>query len=328
MLEVKVAEVSRNVLRRLGIKFNALSFRSPWFLGGTNGGATFPPGKFGTEQLPIPIFPPVSGGQTTPNPVAGPDVSLFTPSVPTITDKGLFAFFQTGSFFFNVIIEALKDNGVARVLAEPNLTTLSGQEAKFLSGGEFPIPVAQGGLNAGAVTIDFKEFGVGVNFLPVVLDSRRINLRINTKVSELASTASTIVAVSGTNSTIAVPSLTERAAVSTVELSDGQTMGIAGLISDTVREDINKFPGLGDLPVLGYLFRSQEFQKSETELVIFVTPHLAGPTPPDRVRLPTDAFVEPSDVEYYLMGRMEARPPSLPEAPKQGGLEGSFGHDL
>jgi pilus assembly protein CpaC len=300
MLEVKVAEISRTELRKLDVRFNTLRTSSRWTTGGVNGGATFP------------------GGQ----------VSEYAPNDLFINDKGLFASFLTNDFLLNITLEANKENGLAKILAEPNLTTLSGQEAKFLSGGEFPIPVPQGN---DSVTIEFKEFGVGVGFLPIVLGDGRINMALNISVSEVSTANNVVLGSSGSSSINRVPSLVKRSATSTVELKDGQTIAIAGLLNENMREVITKFPGLGDIPILGQLFRSEEYVKGETELVILVTPHLAKPISPDNIRLPTDSFIEPSDTEFYLLGRMEGRDKSDGSGGSKesgGGTEAEFGHDL
>ena len=147
-----------------------------------------------------------------------------------------------------------------------------------------------------------------MKMLPVVLDSKRINLNLNVGVSEISRTADIMLTVPGANYVVNIPSFTTRSASSTVELMDGQTIGIAGLISDRMRETINKFPGLGDLPILGSLFRSQEFAKDKTELVIFVTAHLAKTIDPNNVKLPTDAFTDPTDAQFFLFGRMANDP--------------------
>lgn len=321
MLEVKVAEVARTLLKRLDINFNLVHPGSRVVFGAVSGGARFPDALFGDNEQRIPIF-------SNNNPI-GPVIDEFAPNDLDITDNGFFASFLNDELLFNSVIDAAKEHGLAKVLAEPTLTTMTGQEAQFLSGGEFPIPVP-GDNNE--VTIQFKEFGVGLKFLPVVLDSGRISLKINVKVSELSAANSVILGVTGSQSQFIIPSLTSRSANSTLELNNGQTMAIAGLISDSLREQVNKFPGLGDIPLLGLLFRSQEFQKNQTELVIFVTPRFARPIPQELVRLPTDAFVEPSDLEFYLLGRMEGRaaPGSTQptEGLKGGGAEGRFGHDL
>jgi pilus assembly protein CpaC len=243
-----------------------------------------------------------------------------------IQDKGLFAGFVTDDFVFNLALNAAKDKGLAKILAEPTLTTLTGQEAQFLSGGEFPIPVPQGNNQ---VTVEFKEFGVGLKFLPVVLGSGEVNLKINVSVSELTSANQVVIDTPSTLSRFIVPALNKRSTSTTVELKDGQTIGLAGLLNENVRDAISKFPGLGDLPILGYLFRSQAFQRGESELVIAVTPHLAKPMAPKDLRLPTDSFVEPSDRDFYLMGRMEGKKsPPKTGASKSGGTDGEFGHQV
>lgn len=325
MLEVQVAEVSRTLTRRLGVKFNAIDTGSGWKIGAVNGGATFPDAVFAGDGLDpngvrIPVF-----NDGTP---IGPAVDEFMPNDLSIQDKGIFASRLTGSFLFNAVIDAAKEENLAKILAEPTLTTMTGQEARFLSGGEFPIPVSG---REGQINVEYKEFGIGLNFLPVVLDSGTINLKLNISVSELSSVNPVRVDVRQTNSGFFIPSLTKRSASSTVELAPGQTLGIAGLIDEKLRENINKFPGLGDIPILGLLFRSQEFVRGETELIIFVTPHFAQPVARETVRLPTDAFVEPSAIEFYLMGRMQGgkRPADRMERDlEKGGLEGRFGHTL
>src|SRR3546814_3914097 len=160
----------------------------------------------------------------------------------------------------------------------PTLTTLTGQQAESISGGEFPVPITEDD----GITIEFKEFGVGVKFLPVVLDSGRINLNLNVSVSELSNANSLVLdtgleSILGNGVSQVIPSLTKRSAQSTVELGNGQTIAIAGLVSQNTRDFVSRFPGLGDVPVLGQLFRSQHFIHGETDLVILVTPHLAQP---------------------------------------------------
>jgi pilus assembly protein CpaC len=309
MLEVKVAEIARTEVKSLDAQFNSIARGlGNWNIGGVNGGATFPPALFAPGNLQAPVFSNPLPSGITQNPY-GPAVSQFLPTTMSIAGQGLFATFLSKSFLFNLALDAAKQQGLARILAEPTLTTLSGQEAKFISGGEFPIPVPQG-LNT--VTIDFKQFGVAVKFLPVVLNSGHINLTLNVSVSELASNNTVTIAVPGTSSTFTIPSLTERSATGVVELSDGQTIGLAGLLSETTSSQITKFPGLGSIPVLGALFRSQSYQKGETELVILITPRLARPLPPGKIRLPTDAYVEPTDIDFFFRGQMEHNGPKKP----------------
>ena len=298
MLEVKVAEISRTELKRLDVRFNTIfQGSSKWKWGGVNGGATFPDAVFEPGSVRIPVF-----DNTAP---FGPVIDEFAPNDLFIQDKGFFASYLSQNALFNLAFDAAKENGLAKILAEPTLVTQSGHEAQFLSGGEFPIPVPRG---LEGTTIEFKEFGVGIRFLPLVLDSGRISLKLNISVSELINDNSVIVSADGVSSTFLIPSLSKRSARSTVELADGQTIGIAGLINENLREVVTKFPGLGSIPGIGALFRSQEFRKGETELLILVTPHLAKPLIPTDIRLPTDNFVDPSDFGWYLSGNLGGRP--------------------
>ncbi|WP_207062071.1 type II and III secretion system protein family protein [Motiliproteus sp. SC1-56] len=323
MLKVTVAEMNRDVLKRLGIKFNAFGPSGNWQFGAVNGGATFPDAIFGTDGLRTPVF--MDGA------IAGPMVDEFAPSGMGITDKGLFGSFLSNDFLFNVAIDAAKNNGTASILAEPTLTTLSGQEAQFLSGGEFPIPVPG---DDGTTTIEFKEFGVGLKFVPVVLDSGRINLKVNISVSELVSASGLNLSPNNSNGVFVVPALTKRSAHTTVELASGQSIGIAGLINENSRDLVEKFPGLGDLPILGHLFRSQEYKKNTTELVILVTPELAKPVARTELSLPTDNHLEPSDMEFYLLGKNHGKARTAEQAQvitpagTKGGSESRFGHSI
>lgn len=293
MLDVTIAEVARTELKRMELRFQAFNFDGRWTHGGVNGGAAFPDAIF-ENGLRAPV--PVPG--VNPFPAA---IDEFASNTPFITDTGFFSGFLTDNFAFQAQLDAAKQNGLARILAEPTLTALSGERGQFLSGGEFPIPVPRGD---DGVTIEFKEFGVQLSFLPVVLGPGRINLKLGVAVSELVAPNSVGVSIDGVTTAFLIPSLTVRSADSTVELKDGQTIAIAGLISESTREVIDKFPGLGDLPIIGSLFRSQAFESGETELVILVTPHLAKPLNPEDIRLPTDGYIEPSDLEFYLLGRI------------------------
>ena len=258
MLEVKVAEIKRTELKKLDVRFNSLfTGSSRWNWGAANGGFE------GNAPLTGPI---------------------------PVDDKGLFGSFLSENAIFNVAFDAANRNGLAKILAEPTLVTMSGHEARFVSGGEFGYTV-QGGINGNS--IEFKEFGILVGFLPLVLDSGRISLKLDISVSELSGA-----------SVLGVPSLDKRGATSTVELADGQTIGLAGLIDEQLSDEVSKFPGLGSLPILGALFRSKEFQKNETELLILVTPHLAKPLVPAEIQLPTDYVVEPSAFGWYMQGSL------------------------
>ena len=301
MLEVRVAEMSRSLARRLGFNFTVVG-----------SGGDFGISRIGNLLSSLEISDLAVGG-------------AFSPSV-----NALFRFFK-GNTTVTGFIDALKENGLVKILAEPTLVTLSGQEARFLAGGEFPVPVPQ---EQDTITIEFKQFGVGLSFTPTVLSGDKISMRVAPEVSDLDFT--TAVVLSG----FVVPGLTTRRASTVIELADGQSFAIAGLLRETVREAVSKFPILGDIPILGVLFRSTSFQKNETELIIIVTPHLVKPLDMARQSLPTDQYIEPNDFEWYLLGSLEGVgstrtprreqgqsrdvPLALPK--KTGGLEGEFGH--
>lgn len=192
-------------------------------------------------------------------------------------------------------IEAFERVGLLRVLAEPNLTAVSGEAAKFLAGGEFPIPVA---ADNGKISIEFKPFGVGLAFTPVVLSPGRISLKLSTEVSEITTDGSII-----TNG-ISVPALQVRRAETTVEMPSGSALVMAGLIQERTRQVLEGTPGAKDLPVLGTLFRSRDFANNETELVIIVTPYLVKPTSPDKIRTPADGFANADDISTIFRGRL------------------------
>lgn len=301
MLGVTVAEISRSLSRALTVDFSA-------FGGGGD----------------------VTGGALG----AGSVIQALKTASAAINPATLFFNFIGRDATVQTVINAARDNGLAKVLAEPNLTTISGQDAEFVSGGEFPVPVPQYGAiggTGGGITVVYKEYGVILKFIPVVLNSGRISLKLNIAVSEIDPTH-TISLPSGTNGTYVIPALTKRNAASAMELDDGQTLGIAGLINDTMRETVSKFPGLGDIPILGQLFTSQSYLKNETELMIFVTPKLVKPVDANKIRLPTDALTDPSDLEFFIQGKTEgdsAPPHRKPgDATRYGGgLRGHFGQD-
>ena len=224
----------------------------------------------------------------------------------------------------NVTLSALVQEGAAQVLAEPNIVAMSGQQASFLAGGEFPIPIAQGGSFAGAITIQYREFGVGLEFIPTVLSSDRINLQLTTEVSDLDITSGT--SVLGTN----VPGIRTRRVSTSIELGDGNSFAIAGLLQNDVASLINEFPGLGSIPIIGALFRSTEFTRDETELVIVVTPRLVTSVDRNSISLPTDNFRAPSAYDQILQGRSEAPEPeeATEQATEEQGLDGAQGHQF
>lgn len=308
MLEVTVAEVQRSLVRKFDSNFHFFESNGNFSWGGTSAGA---------------IIDDVGGG-------IGP---IF--NAPGIDSTGFLGTFIDGDTLFTFALDIAKQNGSAKVLAEPNLTALSGAKAEFLAGGEFPIPVP----DDDGITIEYKEYGVGLKFIPTVLSDKNINLNLAIDVSEIANTSSLTLSPGGTNGTYVIPPITRRSASSTLELADGQTIGIAGLLSENVRDVVSGVPGFSDIPVLGQMFNSQEYISGETELVILVTPRLAKPIDRSKVSLPTDSFVEPNDFEYYLLGRGAYIAPSG-QAPSResydsnfidhskGGTEGTFGHSL
>lgn len=211
----------------------------------------------------------------------------------------------------SITLDGQKDDGLVRVLAEPNIMAISGQQASFLSGGKIFIPVAQssstGTTGGPTITLEEKEFGIGVKFIPTVLDGSRVNLKMVSEVSDLSQTGSPFTTVNGVTSVL--PSLTVRRADTTVQLNDGQSFVIAGLIKNNYSETIKRFPGLGEMPVLGTLFRSTEFQNDQTELLFVITPHLVKPLN-EAPRLPTDNHVPPTRAEVYLNGSLESAQPA------------------
>jgi pilus assembly protein CpaC len=292
MLEVRVSEISRSLLRRLGFNFNYISSS------GRN---------FGLSLL----------NRLTSLPAAG-----FPSSGVEVSDaiNAIFRFLSHDTTW-TVFIDALKEEGLLKVLAEPTLITLSGKTANFLAGGEFPIPVPQSSGGGGTtITIEYKPFGVGLSFTPTVLSNKKINMHVTPEVSELDFSNAL------TTGGFVVPSITTRRVSTVIELADGQSFAIAGLLKDDVREIVSKFPLLGDIPVLGALFRSTSFRKNESELVVIVTPHLVKPLDMAKQTLPTDQYGEPNDLEFYLLGNMEGRRNLNPV--KGSGLEGQFGHIL
>ncbi|MCE3232869.1 MAG: type and secretion system protein family protein [Rickettsiaceae bacterium] len=223
---------------------------------------------------------------------------------------GLHGIISAGSSVFGL----LESKGDLKILAEPTLTAISGETANFLAGGEFPVPVVQSG---NTMSVDYKPFGVSVNFTPMVFSKNRIRLDVASEVSELSDKSSVKV------NSMVIPSITTRRANTTVELAPGESFMIAGLIKDNSKANIHKVPGLGDIPILSPLFRSAEFQKNETELVIAVTPYLADPVASDDIRLPTDDFKNATPLEMLFMGKLESRKSS---DTKKKGLEGSVGY--
>lgn len=276
-LRVQIAEVARSVTKQLGVNWeNFLNIGNLAFGVGT-----------------------------------GRDIIDGTGIIPRTGGQSLgFLGFNDGQTSINSAIDALEEEGLVTVLAEPNLTALSGESASFLAGGEFPIPVPQ---EDGAISIEYKEFGVSLDFTPNLVGNNRINLKVKPEVSQLSSASA--ISVGG----IFIQSLITRKAETTVELASGQSFVLGGLLNSDSDNNISKTPLLGDLPIIGALFRSTSFQKNETELVIIVTPYLVKPVN-SRIALPTDGYVAPNDADLYKEGNIFR--PSIkegaakPETPK------------
>ena len=199
----------------------------------------------------------------------------------------------------NGLIDALANDNLIRVLAEPNLTAMSGEAASFLVGGEFPVPIGQQG---GTLTVEFKPYGVALAFVPTVMSGERIRIKVRPEVSQLTTQGAVQVGV-GANA-ITIPALSVRRAETTIELGSGQSFAMAGLLMDNTNQSVNALPGIGELPILGSLFRSDSFVRNETELVIIVTPYISRPvSDPSALRLPTDGVRLPSDLERILLLR-------------------------
>jgi pilus assembly protein CpaC len=206
----------------------------------------------------------------------------------------------------NQVVDALAADQLITILAEPNLTAQSGETASFLAGGEFPIPVAGTTTNGSTqVTVVFKQFGVSLALVPTVLSSSKINLRIRPEVSQLSQNGAVNLPLSG--GTLTIPALTVRRAETTVELGSGQSFAVAGLLQRASTDATNALPGIGEVPVIGALFKSNDFQRGESELVIIVTPYIVEPaSSPEALRMPTDGFKPANDLNRILLGRQLA----------------------
>jgi pilus assembly protein CpaC len=321
LLEVKVAEVSKSVLDRFGI--NVARAYSPAdgsmlrFMSGIFGGKGAVMGQVGNPTGTV-----VGGGLT--------DSATNSTATGTITGAA------NGSNSTSVQIDAAKNDGLVKILAEPTIMAVSGQEGSFLAGGKILIPVVQSSGSGQSVSLEEKEYGVSIRFTPTVLAEGRINLVVRPEVSELNQSGVGVTAPGITGTSI-LPSFTTRKASTTVQLYDGQSFAIGGLIKNNVTANLNAFPFLGEIPVLGALFRSTNFQSDKTELLFVITPHLVKPLN-TAYKLPTDNYIEPSRGELFLGGKLEGKPkeskdekpapatssadtPSQPTPPASGGFE-------
>jgi pilus assembly protein CpaC len=354
MLKVRIVEVNRSVVKQLGVNLNALIGQiggsqfslanaatyaaNGAFLGSASAGYSL-----NTTQQPELQVPCAAGLSGTCEQIIHPGNNYYTNAAG---QRGLIANSGTataqttvGSNGLNqagATIQAFEQVGLVRTLAEPNLTVVSGEAGHFLAGGEFPIPMGEDAL--GRITVTFKEFGVGLGFTPVVLSSGRISLKISTEYSQLtnvgaltqgaSTTTNTTGSGSGTTTTpsYTIPGLTVRRAETVVELPSGGAMMIAGLLEQTHAEDLSSLPGLMQLPVLGALFRSRDFQQNETELVVIVTPYLVKSLRPDQIQTPADGLQVADDLSSTLMGQLN-KGFNKPAPPPPGKTyQGPFGY--
>jgi len=308
MLKVRILEVDRNAGRDLGIS---------WF------------GKTNSVSF-------ATGLGSQPTTAAANNSGVFPGAGSTASSFGVLLanVVNTHGVSIDALLSALESKGLVKSLAEPDLVALSGEKATFLAGGEIPVPVVQGtnatnttlgiGVNyTPNISIEWKQFGVGLDFTPTVLSNGIINLQLNPSVTEI-NTANSL-NINGTT----VPSLTERKAHTAVELRDGQSFAIAGLLQAQDSQSIDQLPWVGNLPVLGALFRSTDFQKSQTDLVIIVSPHLVKPVRPGQhLATPFDTTLQANDVDLFLMGDTERKKRYTDYVTSGGGLQGPYGHIL
>ncbi|MCZ8020068.1 type II and III secretion system protein family protein [Novosphingobium sp.] len=322
-LRVKFAEVSRSLVKTLGVNLTTIDSSGGFQFGIGQGRTGFAPSMYAGPGQALGVGSKVKiqlPDPTDPTKLITVDGSAINPATIGTTLAA-----QTKLFGMNLLgaLDIGEQLGLVTSLSEPNLTALSGETADFLAGGEYPIPVSQG---LGTTSVEYKKFGVSLAYTPTVLANGRISLRVRPEVSELSSQGS--ITLNG----FQVPALTVRRAETTIELGSGQSFMIAGLMGNSAQNTVKKMPGAGDLPILGSLFRSTNFQRGETELVIVVTPYLVNPVDANDIKLPTDGFQNPDDIQRYF-GNMEnngktggdrPKPSAAPNgapAPKVGDLD-------
>lgn len=322
-LQVRFAEVSRSLMKNLSSNLTTIDGTGGFKFGMGQGR---PPATFITTDpnLPLGVGSNVTGFTIDPtqiDPVTGallPGARFVARPGTNVTQAtgGLTTIAGMGRFLgLNILgtLDAGENVGLVSTLAQPNLTALSGETADFLAGGEFPIPLSQG---LGSTSIEYKKFGVSLSYTPTVLANGRISLRVRPEVSELSSEGAIVI------NGFSIPALTVRRTETTVELGSGQSFMIAGLMKNSSQNAIRKLPGAGDLPILGSLFRSTSFQKGETELVIVVTPYLVNPVDAKDIKLPTDGYSAPNELQRLLgnqdsagkSGAQRPMPSAAPEA--------------
>ncbi|KHK02263.1 type II and III secretion system protein family protein [Desulfovibrio sp. TomC] len=341
MLEVRVAEMSKTLVNRMGINLNAIGDGNFGYtlIGGLTSIAA---AAFNVDNVQnVYKYASVPGwelqdadGNTTGHFPESSAVQTRYREFNTNANKETMALSQgTAAMRFNTnwggagnttmtaVIDMLKQNGLVKILAEPNLVCLNGQSAKFLAGGEIPVPVPSG---LGTTSIEWKEFGVGLKFTPTVASGERISLQVNPEVSDLDYTRA--IQIQG----FTIPAINTRRTSTTVELKNGQSFAVAGLLKEEARSAMDKYPVLGDIPVLGNLFKSSQYQKDQSELVIIITAHLVKPLDKKSMKLPTDMVHEPDDLEFFLGIHQQDTAQAGAQAPAMARtgaeLDGEFGH--
>ncbi|WP_375269576.1 type II and III secretion system protein family protein [Phenylobacterium sp.] len=331
MLKVRIVEVQRSVIKQLGFNTSAVlnQLGEPQYMfnnaasfavnGGLMGGIT---AGYELDTTQQPIMQRPCGGAFPADALCDVVVRNGGNSDTATIKDGLAG--DPGLNQAESMLQAFERVGLVRTLAEPNLTAVSGEAAKFLAGGEFPVPVGQD--DTGRITVEFKPFGVGLGFTPVVLSGGLISLKISTEVSELSNDGAFTVSNGEDVAPLVIPGLNVRRAETMVELPSGGAMMIAGLLREQTKQAIDSLPGMTNLPVLGTLFRSRDFLKGETELVVIVTPYLVKPTSPDRLQTPADGLRLASDPETILLGRLNRAYKARPQPPGAPAYQGPYGY--
>jgi pilus assembly protein CpaC len=310
MLEVRFAEVQRSVLKDIGTNFKIQDIGSS---GGASGNPFIAPGP---NQIGLPGFNDAfDGALPRPGLVGGGSIDGVNP----LAYAAIAGTWLTGDFSITAMFDFLEEKGLIRTLAEPNLVALSGDTAKFLAGGEFPIPMAQtqtSSVLGSTITVEFKEFGVSLAFTPTVTSKDAINLELNAEVSSLDPAASITIG------SLSIPGLKVRRTHTTVELRDGQSFAISGLIQDDLTSTFRGIPGLASMPIIGALARSEGFERKQTELVVLITTRLVQPVSRDKLASPTDYGLAPSESDFFLFGKPEGVKPTG----RTGGIDGPYGY--
>jgi pilus assembly protein CpaC len=323
MLKVRVVEVQRTAIKQLGFNLNAIIGQ----MGGNQITSAFVPGWGVNGQVLGGLTQGLARDTTTQPLLASPDGCTSTTTIDRTHKADCVGVGRAGSTGVNqaaATVQAFERVGLVRTLAEPNLTAVSGEAAKFLVGGEFPVPTGQD--SQGRVTIEFKPFGVGLGFTPVVLSDGRISLKLSTEVSSLTNQGSFTINNGSGAPSLTIPALSVRRAETTVELPSGGALMIAGLLQDDTKQTLDSLPGAMNLPVLGTLLRSRDFQSGQTELVVIVTPYLVKPVSPDSLQTPADGLKIASDAQTVLLGRLNRAYKAPPAAVAGRTYEGPYGY--